>query len=232
MTPTPTPTTEPTQTPTPTMTPSPPADLIFSDDFESGNLSGWSSSVTDAGDLSVNTSAALSGSYGLSVVVDIKDGIYVQDNTPASEPRYRARFYFDPNTIQMAHGDTHVILVGQSGSVIPIVVQFRKNGGSYQLQAQAQTDSTSYQSTSWYTISDAPHYVEIDWKSSTAAGMNNGYVSLWIDGTLKQTKSGVDNDTRRVDEVHLGPSSGIDSDTRGTYYFDAFEARKSTYIGP
>jgi hypothetical protein len=29
----------------------------------------------------------------------------------------------------------------------------------------------------------------------------------------------------------LGAISGLDSGTRGTYYFDAFESRRQTYIG-
>jgi hypothetical protein len=234
---TPTSTSTPTATLTPTVSPTPTptvtsSDLIFADGFESGNLSAWSSSVTDAGDLSVNTAAALSGSYGLSVVVDSNDGIYIQDSTPVSESRYRPRFYFDPNTISMVHGDTHTILVGYSGSTTPFIVQFRRNQGSYQIRAQMLNDSTSYLNTAWYTISDAAHFIEIDWKASSAAGANNGYISLWIDGILKETKSGIDNDTRRIDEIRLGPSAGVNSGTRGTYYFDAFESRKTTYIGP
>ena len=42
----------------------------------------------------------------------------------------------------------------------------------------------------------------------------------------------VDNDTRRIDGVQLGAVSGIDKGTRGTYYFDAFESQRQTYIGP
>ena len=33
-------------------------------------------------------------------------------------------------------------------------------------------------------------------------------------------------------QARLGPSSGIDSGTRGTYFIDTFESRRSTYIGP
>ena len=111
-------------------------------------------------------------------------------------------------------------------------VQFRYSGGTYQALAQLRSDATSYSSTSWYTISDAPHFIEIDWRASTAAGANNGYLSLWIDNTLRQTVSNIDNDTRRVDDVLLGPLSGIDTGTRGTYYLDAFESRRVTFIGP
>ena len=35
--------------------------------------------------------------------------------------------------------------------------------------------------------------------------------------------SGVDNDTWRIDRARLGALTGIDTGTRGTYYFDAFE---------
>ncbi len=37
------------------------ADLIFGDGFESGNLAAWTSSVTDGGNLSVTSGAALVG---------------------------------------------------------------------------------------------------------------------------------------------------------------------------
>ncbi|MCS6938871.1 MAG: hypothetical protein NZM94_06345, partial [Roseiflexus sp.] len=40
-------------------------DSIFADSFESGNFGAWTSVVTDAGSLTVSTTAALSGTYGL-----------------------------------------------------------------------------------------------------------------------------------------------------------------------
>jgi len=41
----------------------------------------------------------------------------------------------------------------------------------------------------------------------------------------------VDNDTRRIDRARLGALTGIDTGTRGTYFFDAFESRQQNYIG-
>jgi hypothetical protein len=63
-------------------------------------------------------------------------------------------------------------------------------------------------------------------------GVNNGSLTFWIDGVQQASLTGVDNDTRRIDRVRLGAVSGLDSGTSGTYYFDAFESRKQTYIGP
>jgi hypothetical protein len=44
--------------------------VIFSDGFESGDFSAWSSATTDGGDLSVTSAAALAGSYGMQALID------------------------------------------------------------------------------------------------------------------------------------------------------------------
>ena len=84
----------------------------------------------------------------------------------------------------------------------------------------------------WFTISDTPHFIELDWRAATVSGANNGGLTLWIDGVQRANLTGVDNDTRRIDRIQLGSVAGIDSGTRGTYYFDGFESRRQTYIGP
>ncbi|HJR79911.1 MAG TPA: hypothetical protein VJ821_07555 [Anaerolineales bacterium] len=229
---TPGPSPTPSDTATPTNTPSS-SDLIFADGFESGDLSAWTSGVTDGGDLSVSSAAALVGVSGMQAVINDNTSIYVIDDTPGSEPRYRARFYFDPNSIPMESGDNHHILQGNSGPFrLVLRVQFRFRNGDYQLRAALRDDGSSWTDTDWITISDALHYIELDWKAASAAGVNNGGLTLWIDDTQQANLTGIDNDTRRIDRVRLGAVSGIDIGTRGTYYFDAFESRRQTYIGP
>jgi len=72
----------------------------------------------------------------------------------------------------------------------------------------------------------------MDWHAATGVGAINGSLTFWIDGILQASLTGVDNDTRRIDRVRLGALTGIDNGTRGTYYFDAFESHRQTYIGP
>ena len=72
----------------------------------------------------------------------------------------------------------------------------------------------------------------IDWAAATLDVANDGYLSLYIDGVLKRTRSNIDNDTRRIDQAHLGPWAGIDSGTSGILYFDVFESHHQDYIGP
>ena len=223
----------PTSTPTLTPTATPPSDLIFADSFEAGNLSAWSSSATGGGDLSASTSAALAGASGLQAVINDNTSLYVTDDTPNAEQRYRARFYFDPNSIAMTSGNAHYILQGYSGTTTAVLrTEFRFSSPNYQLRAALLNNGSTWANTSWFSIGDAPHFVEIDWQAATAAGANNGYLTLWIDGTQRANLTGVNNNTRRIDRVRLGPVSGIDTGTRGTYYLDAFESRRQTYIGP
>ena len=236
---TPTPTATPSNTPisaptnTPTFTPTPIPDIIFADGFELGNLSAWSASTTDAGDLSVSPAAVLVGSRGLQAVIDDNIALYVTDDRPNGEPRYRARFYFDPNSIPMVSGNAHHLFYGYTGtSTVVLRLEFRFSGGVYQIRTALLNDSTSWTNSSWFTLSDAPHFIELDWRAATAPGANNGGLTLWLDGIQQANLSGIDNDTRRIDRVRLGPVAGLDTGTRGTYFIDAFESHRTSSIGP
>ncbi|MGE5378576.1 MAG: hypothetical protein ACM3XO_26250 [Bacteroidota bacterium] len=224
----------PTPTPTPTVTAtSSSADLIFADSFEAGDFSAWTANVTDSGNLSVSSAAALKGSRGMQALLDDNNVMYVRDDSPSAEPRYRVRFYFDPNSISMVSGDSQYIFNGFAGTSTAVIRgAFRYYSGAYQVNFGLLNDSGTWQDIPWQAISDAPHVLEIDWIGATGAGANNGGLTFWIDGTQKGLLTGVDNDTRRIDSMRLGAVYGVDSGTRGTYYFDAFESRRQSYIGP
>jgi hypothetical protein len=169
----------------------------------------------------------------MQALIDDNNTIYVTDDSPNAEPRYRARFYFDPNSIPMASGDAHYIFKGFVGTATEVFkMEFRQSAGTYQIRVSIADDGSTFIHSGFFTISDAPHVIEIDWRAATAAGANNGGLTLWIDNVQQANLTGVDNDTRRVDRARLGALSGMDNGTRGTYYFDAFESRRQTFIGP
>ena len=232
-----TPTSTPTANNTPTPTPTQGGDLIFADGFESGDLSAWSSSVTDGGDLSASSAAALVGNYGMQALIDDNNNIYVRDDSPNAEARYRARFYFDPNSISMAAGDVHSIFRGYTGSMTTIAIEFGFISGSYQVRAYYFNDDIARYGawiffSDWFVLSDAPHPIELDWRAATAPGADDGSLTVWIDGSQQAHLSGIDSDTRVIDYVQLGAVAGVDQGTRGEYFFDAFESRRESYIGP
>jgi hypothetical protein len=207
--------------------------LIFADGFESSGFSAWSTSTTDGNNLSISSAAALSGTYGLQALINDNNTLYVVDEKPNTEVRYRARFYFDPNSITMANNNVHALFQGYSGaSTLVLRIELRFSKGNYQVRGALCNDSGSWTNTSWFTISNAMHFIELDWRAATSAGVNNGGLTFWIDSAQRASLTGIDNDTRRVDSVRLGAVSGLDNGTRGTYYFDEFESRRQTYIGP
>ncbi|MEO8392377.1 MAG: choice-of-anchor Q domain-containing protein, partial [Chloroflexota bacterium] len=203
---------------------------IFSNGFESGNLSGWTAST---GTLSAATGAHLTAStYGLQVPIASTASAYVTDDSPNAEAHYRARFYFDPNSLVMANGSNFFLVYAYQGtSTVVLQMQMQFSNGSYQVRTGALNDAGSVVYTSYVTISDAPHMIELNWLASSAVGANNGTLTTWIDQVQQPTLSGIDNDTRRIDRVRLGTVAGLDAGTSGTIYFDAFVSRRLTYIG-
>lgn len=182
--------------------------------------------------MSVSLAAALVGSYGLQAVIDDNVAIYITDNTPNAESRYRARFYLDPNSIPMLSGEDFYLLYGLSGSAPVARVKLIWASGSYQLMVSVLSDSATWTSSGTYNISDAQHFIEVDWQAASGAGANNGSLTLWVDGVQRTSLTGVDNDTHRIDVVRLGAVAGLETGTRGTIYLDAFESRRLTYVGP
>jgi hypothetical protein len=212
-------------------------DLIFKDGFESGDLSAWTLATTNGGNLNVNASAALFGSFGMRAQINNTTSMDVMDEKPTLESRYRARFYFDPNSIVMTSGDTHIIFQAYSYSPYTEAhstafrLDFRYSSGAYQVRPVILSDSTATTNGSFFTITDSSHFIEVDWSAATAIGANNGYLKLWVDGNPVQNLTGIDNDTLRTDRVRFGPTGGLDSGTNGIYFFDAFESRRQCYIG-
>ena len=232
-TPTLTPTETPTDTPTPTATTDPGSGSIFSDGFESGDLTAWSSSSTGGGDLSVSGGAALVGSYGMQALIDDTGDLYVTDETPDGETRYRARFYYDPNSLSMSSGNVHEIFMAYASDNARVIkVSLRYISGEYKLRVSAANDDYTAVYGDWQTISDASHYMELDWSASSSAGADDGTLDFWIDGVQEDSLTDIDNDTRQVDYVRLGAFAGVDSGTSGTAYFDAFESYRSPAGSP
>ncbi len=198
---------------------------IFANGFETGNFNNWS--ATTGTNISVTGPSALVGTQGMQVAITGNTPGYVTDNTPANEATYNARFYFNPNgTSTNASGIADIFQALNTGGTTPIIrVQYQRLGTTYQVRAVVSRNGGN-SSTSWYPITNASHAIEIGWRSGASTSF-----SLYIDGTLKQTLTGLNTSAYKVDVARLGAISGLASGMSGTMYFDGFISTKGTYIG-
>jgi hypothetical protein len=212
-------------------------DHIFGDGFESADFSSWSAAATDDGDLSVTPLAALrSSAAGLQARADDRAGLYVQDETPLEETRYRARFYFDPNGFDPgesnAHRRTRIFIGFEEGPTRRLfALVLRRLAGAYSLMGRVRLDDDTRADTGFFPITDAPHVVEIEWRRSRGPDAQDGSLQLWIDGVSFALRDGLDNHRGGIDFVRLGALS-VKSGASGVLYWDEFESRRESFIGP
>lgn len=204
--------------------------MIFADNFEGGSLAAWDETATDGGDLSTSAAAALEGGAGLAALFDDGAALYVGDALSPAEPRYRVRFLFDINSSSMATDDNYMLLEGQSGAASVLRMELRRFSNAYQLRVLVRSDGNGWSNTGWWVLSDGLHAIELDWRAA-ATGANNGLLVLWIDDVERSRLEGLDNDTHLLSTVRLGAVYGVPGGTRGAPYFDAFESRRTSYIG-
>jgi len=211
-------------------------DLIFKDGFDAGGLAAWSAAALDGGDLSVSTNAALKfTTAGLQARVNDTNSIFVQDDTPIAENRYRARFYFDPNGFDPGEAQSHFrirfFIASDPSGFRVITLVLKRQAAAYSIEARARRNDGTRADTGFFPISDAPHFVELDWSRATGPGASDGTLELWIDNSSMSTLTGIDNDLTPVEFARMG-ALAIKTGAAGTLFYDEFESRRQTFIGP
>jgi cysteine-rich repeat protein len=211
---------------------------VFADGFETGNISRWHSALMGSStDLTVTGAAALQGSFGLQGVVNDTEGLYVQNDSPTDESRYRVRFRFDPNGFDPGEAQSHFrtrILIAFDETPTQrrlLAVVLRRIAGQYAIMGRARRDDNSQANTGFTPIGAGAHWVQLDWRRSTGPDALDGRLEMWVDGTSVSTLTGLDNSISAVDFVRLGALS-VKAGAAGTLRWDHFESRREFLIGP
>lgn len=216
--------------------------VLFDINLEA-DLSEWTSTVTDSGDLSWSndaTAQAVANTAGaMKLVIDDTVAIYGQGSllSPYSTTGIlRVRFYIDVNSLTMANANAFAILRANSsaGNICAVYLQYT-TGTGYQIIERIYNDADGLADSSAYAITDAPHYIEIQLLRATNSTSNDGSLQLWIDGVDKQTLTGVDNYDRFIHfkDLFAGGVVGIDAGTSGTFYCDEIKVNDNgDVIGP
>lgn len=199
---------------------------IFSDGFESGSFSAWTASTGTS--ISVTTAAKRSGSYGMQALISGNTPGYVTNGTPVLDASYHARFYFNANAMSTA-GAAITIFSGQNAAgtaIFQLQYQANAQGDGRVRLAVLRTNGNSV--TNYYNITkNAFNAIEIAWASGNSAS-----ASLYVNGTLRQTLTGLNTSAYKLDAVQLGPTAGLNANMAGTLYFDDFVSTRTTPIGP
>jgi hypothetical protein len=211
-------------------------DIIFEDGFESGDLTRWSAAATNGVDLNVGGSGAMAGTLGgLQAFVNDTNALFVQDDTPSAENRYRARFYFDPNGFDPGESQSHfrmrILIAFDDSGFRVITLVLKRQAGAYSVEGRVRLNDGTRADTGFFPIADGPHFFEVDWIRSAGPGIANGLFTLRIDNVAVSTLVDLDNDSIPVDFVRMGALS-IKTGAAGTLFYDQFESRRQRLIGP
>ena len=199
--------------------------VIVNITHEIGDLSEYTSTVTDGGDLSVESAAALVGTKGLQCVIDDTTAIYgAKTGLNNTSGKARARFYFNPKTLAMGSGEKLLLLVLANAAVnAAAMVWVIYASSAYKIYAQLITDVPTAISTANYTITDALHYIEIYLQRAATNVSSDGSLQLWIDGVDKETITDRDNYDKfaQLAQTSFGSVAAAGAGTSGTFFLDA-----------
>ncbi len=168
--------------------------------------------VDPVGGPMLDTLAAQNGTYGMSIPVMDTTARSTTFTDPTAETAVTAETRLDPNTLTMGNNEYFYFL--WAGDFYASLLY---SGGSYYIRVVATKDAGT-ESTGNYAITDAPHKIRIVWEASS--GANDGYLKLYIDNVLMEILSGLDNDTKTVEEIRFGAVAGLDAGTYGIFYMD------------
>jgi len=206
-------------------------DAIFSDGFESGNTSAWSSASTgNTTRLNVTAAAALLGNFGLQAQGNNTN--YVQENFGTTlnpvTPTYDAQFVFRPNGNNSAGKDIFAAATATAFGTTVFHVRYRLNAGTPQVQVQVGATANA----AWTNVlgGTANNIIEVVWQAAGSGPPNPGTLRLYVNGVLSQSLP--TTSTSSIGAVRLGSVTATGNAT--LMFFDAFASKRSPSppIGP
>jgi hypothetical protein len=149
---------------------------------------------------------------------------YVEDDSPGNTVSYNARFSLNIDNLTLADGDLLEHFNGYSGNgTEQFRLILRRNVGlsENRLALEVREDSGSYATTldtSEVVLASGWRTIHVAWQ----AGDGDGYLTIWVDGVLSATLSGLDNDQQSIGFVRWGEVGGTMTTTSGSMALDDF----------
>ena len=213
-------------------------DQTFDITHESNDLTEYDQTTTDSGNMSVSDTAALNGTnYGMLVTLTGTTNKKYGErrlNFWNNETDFRVQFSFDPNTCTLAATQPQVLRIYDAAAhqVMAVTVDYSTN---YRARIETMNDALTINYGTLYSMSDAPHYIEVQLHRSSADGVSDAYGKLWIDGILKYTTPTFIGYTLfgNMNRMWFGLTGSAGAGQTGDFYCDELSGnRTGTQIGP
>ncbi|KPK91122.1 hypothetical protein AMJ80_07670 [bacterium SM23_31] len=202
------------------------SDTLMGDDFESGDMSYW----TSAADSSLaKAEASKFGSYGLShniqsIAEKLTYKAFTEHDTTYTSFFFKIRTEA-PDSFTMADGDNFVVsnMRNQDASGNDWRLRLRRSGSDYQIALYRPFDIVG----NWVTVNRGQWYwIKVKWISIAA-----GSCEWWIDGVSKGNYSG-DLSGKTSGRFYVIKTEGLGAGTSGKLYFDQVQVTLSNHNEP
>ncbi len=205
--------------------------LFFFDDFETNNFSLWDTDSSGA-DLFTSAASALAGAFGCEIdtgCFGCGQQVIKNMDSFAIASALRVGWKFDRNdlTLTSAQFITLSEMIPATESEI-MNIRVINDGGVFKIQAVCIDDST-VEHIAESSISLGVKDVEIRLVSATTAVATDGSIEIYVDGSLIDTASNIDNFTKFQDldfgTIDLSPNQNNNDASSGSMYVDNFTVR-------
>ncbi|MEW5829843.1 MAG: multicopper oxidase domain-containing protein [Chloroflexota bacterium] len=201
--------------------------VAFVNGFDEGNLSAWSEVGGAPNLVAATASKTQAGEYAMQARIASGKSGYVRDNSPTGEKSFNASFYFNPNNLRFsskaAATKPRTLFVGKNasnGNVFMVQMRRTSQTGAFQVRALVW-QSAGLKATAWTTIARNQFtQIGIEWTSARKAAFK-----FYINGTLKQSLTGLNTNSKRLETVFLGPQNALTGAT-GVVFFDSYESTR------
>lgn len=187
-----------------------------------------------ANQVTISQAAALSGSYGIEVVMNGTNNAYLLDASPSDETGYKVEFRIDHNDLCMDQNAGHGIFYARmpGANVIRVSLSYvgatcQGDANSYKIKVRCLKDTSGTAFCGQITLLDGQAtLVRFEWIAGSGPGANDGIFRIYKGGSLKYEKTNLDTDTLSINAGRLGAPKNSDATTSGSFYIDDYSAQR------
>ncbi|MDY7092032.1 MAG: Ig-like domain-containing protein [Acidobacteriota bacterium] len=189
---------------------------VFEADHEEGDLSDWD---TLEGGTAADAAASLVGNTGLGITLNghFRDS-WAAATLPQMQNHLHGQWVMDLAAISGQEGRHGLFELAHGASPV-LTLQLVPQSVGHGLRLVAQEDAGEH--TGLMTVvPGGPRIVAVEWWAAAEPGADDGGYRLWVDGSLIEEVTNLDNDEQVVDRVRSGGLRGSEGYLLGALRFD------------